>query len=70
LERNKRTIMGKIEIKIIEVILNVMILLNLTQGELDSIGGDLCKAKCVIKCATKFFSRRCIKDCESHCTDC
>jgi len=35
--------MEKTEIKTIGVILSVMILLNLTQAELDSIGGDLCQ---------------------------
>jgi len=58
--------MGKIEIKTIGVILSVMILLNLTQAELDSIGGDLCRAKCVFKCA---FFQPCIRKCESHCSD-
>jgi len=43
-----------------------MILLNLTQAELDSIGGDLCRAKCAFKCA---FFQPCIKKCESHCSD-
>jgi len=56
--------MEKIEIKTIGVILSVMILLNFTQAELDTLGGDLCRAKCVFKCA---FAFPCIKDCQSHC---
>jgi len=56
--------MGKIEIKTIGVILSVMILLNLTQAELNSFGGTLCRAKCLVKCA---FAFPCIKDCQSHC---
>jgi len=61
--------MGKIKIKTIGVILSVMLLLNLTQAELNSIGGFLCKGKCVIKCSNELFSQHCIKDCESHCSD-
>lgn len=43
--------MGKVEVKVIGVIIMVMILLSFTQAELTSkTDGDLCKVKCAFKC--------------------
>jgi len=64
--------MGKIEIKVITVIIAVMILLSFTQAqsssEIDASTG--CKLKCFFKCNQQTFPKpNCIHDCESHCSE-
>jgi len=64
--------MGKIEIKIIGIILMVMILLSFTQAQLNSKpdAGFFCKVKCFLKCNEERFPKpNCMQDCESHCSE-
>ena len=57
--------MRKIEIKTIGIILSVMILLNLTQAQLDrNSQEDRCRLRCILKCGIRHL---CFQDCASHC---
>jgi len=72
LERIRRRIMGKIEIKAIGVIITIMIILSFTQAQsnnkIDVSFG--CKAKCFFKCNEEAQPKpNCVSDCESHCSE-
>jgi len=48
--------MGKVEIKVIGVIIMIMIVLSYTQAESDDIGKIIkCKAKCLFNCIGEIF---------------
>jgi len=53
------------------VIINIMILLNLTQAKNNDIVRILCQAKCLLKCREESFPPpNCIEDCKlSHFSD-